>query len=417
MTDQVSTSELLEWLRRSLSSELSQAERERDKLTAEITHALNSVNDFCGQLSRKAEKDMESKRENRAQYRAAKAVSRLAAIIPEMCKDFSVPTEKNSSAIRNLQRETSKLATEASRTRETWLRQIRPYYIIDMMTLGGNIDKLRRLSDELHNFLQGRGTLLRSMEDLTQKLDSLSKLRGWKDAASSQTQSVKEKLTETEQLNSSLRNQVHEIRQNPKVKEYMQLDSELRALRSDLIRTGFSRLGRPLKKLNSLSERGDFPLPIDVRESAREYARKPFATFLREETGYPRLKAVMSALAKAVSSGKLALKQREANKVTERTDQVVSKDSLAKIHERSLEAKRRYDQLIADTETAALVNKLRKLRQEGKSNRARHEELIAELQRTTSNEKRLEEQIESSLRDIEAFSRKQTETDVKVQLD
>jgi hypothetical protein len=417
MTDQVPASELLDWLRKSLSSNISQAERERDKLVAEISRALNSVTDFCGQLSRKAEKDMESKRENRAQYRAAKAVSRLATIIPDMCKEFSVPSEKNSLALRNLQRETSKLATEAARTREAWLRQIRPYYIIDMMTLGGNIDKLRRLSDELHTFLQGRGTLLHSLEDLSEKVDSLSKLRGWKDAASSQTLSVRQKLAETEELDSSLRKQVHEIRQNPKVKEYMRLDDELRALRSDLIRTGFSRLGRPLKKLLSISERGDYPLPIDVRENAREYARKPFATFLREEKGYPRLKTVMSALAKAVSSGKLALKQREANKVRERAEQVVSEDSLAKIHEKSLEAKRTYDRTIADTETASLVDQLRQLRQQGKTNQAKQDELKAELQRTVANEKRFEEQMEYSLKDIETFSHKHTGTDVKVQLD
>ena len=46
MTEQVSSSELLDWFRKSLSSSISQAERERDKLIAEITRAFNSVTDF-----------------------------------------------------------------------------------------------------------------------------------------------------------------------------------------------------------------------------------------------------------------------------------------------------------------------------------------------------------------------------------
>ncbi len=397
-------------------STLTQAGRERDKLTGEITRSLDSVADFCTQLSQKAEQDMESKRDNRAQFRAAKAVARLTTVIPEMCKDFTIPTANDTASLRNLQRETSKLASEAARTREEWLRQIRPYYIIDMMTLGGNIDKLRRLSDELHTFLIGRGATLRSLEELNEKLDSLSRLQSSRDSASTQREAVERKLSETQHLDRSLKEQVEEIRQDPRIKEYLQLDAELRALRSELIRTGFSRLGRPLKKLMSISERGDYPLPIEVRESAKEYVKKPFLTFLREETGYPRLKAVMSALSKAVSSGKLAVKQREAKKVIERTEQVVTENSLAEIHEKSRERKHSYDKFLADQETSALVQRLRDLRQKGRSNRVVREELRAELQRAIGNEKRFDEQISSLLQDIEAFSRKLSGADVKLQL-
>jgi hypothetical protein len=416
MTDQIQVSKLQEWIRKSLASSLSQAERERDKLVAEIKRGLNSITAFCSQLSRKAEEDMESKRDHRAQYRAAKAVARLTAIIPDMCKDFSIPTESDYARLRNLQRETSKLASEAAKTRESWLRQIRPYYIIDMMTLGGNIDKLRRLGDELHNFLVGRGTLLRSLEELDQKLDSLTKLRASEETASQQRESLEERLKETEGAHNSLRARVEQIRADPKIIEYMKIDSDLRNLRSELIQSGFSRLGRPLKKLISISERGDYPLPIEVRESTKEYVRKPFATFLSEESGYPRLKGVMSALSGAVVNGKLSLKQREAKKVIERTDQVVSGNSLSKVHELSRERKRTYDQFIADKETAALVEQLRNLRAEGRANRAAHDELQAELQRAAENESRLDEQVSSLLREIEKFSHKLSGADVKLEL-
>lgn len=382
----------------------------------EITRGLDSIADFCNRLARKAEQDLESKRDHRAQYKAAKAVARLTSILPEMCKELTVPTENDSASLRNLQRETSKLASEASRTREEWLRQIRPYYIIDMMTLGGNIDKLRRLGDELHNFLVGRGSILRSLEGLNEKLDSLSKLQATKESASSQRKSLEQKLDETEQADKSLRDQVEEIRHNAKIKEYLQLDAELRTLRGELIRTGFSRLGGPLKKLMSISERGDYPLPMDVRESAKDYMKKPFTTFLKEEGDYPRLKAVMSALSKAVSSGKLALKQREAKKVIQRTEQVVSENSLAELHEKSKESKRAYDQFLADQETASLVQRLRDLRQKGRANHTVHEELRAELQRAIGNERRFEEQINSLLKDIETFSRKLSGADLKLQL-
>lgn len=252
MSEQVPVTKLRDWLRKSLASELSQAEREREKILSEIARALDMMPQTCGQLSRKAEQDMEMKRDNRAQYRAAKAVVRLTGIIAGMCKSITIPSSKDSASLRNLQRETSKLASDASRSREEWLRHIRPYYILDMMTLGGNIDKVRRLGEELHNFLLGRGALLRSLEELDEKLDSLSKLRSSKVTAVSQRQSLEQKIEEAEQAEQKLRIEVEKIREHSKMKEYLQIDSELRGLRTELLRTGFSRLGRPLKKLISI---------------------------------------------------------------------------------------------------------------------------------------------------------------------
>jgi chromosome segregation ATPase len=285
-----------------------------------------------------------------------------------------------------------------------------------MMTLGGNVDKFRRLGEELHNFLMGRGSLLHSLEELNEKLDSLTKIRGSMESTVSQRQSLEQRIEETEQAERKLRAEVAEIRENPKMKEYVQIDSELRELRSELLRTGFSRLGRPLKKLISISERGDYPLQIDVRESAKEYAKKPFTTFLNEEDGYPRLKGVMSALSNAVSGGKLALKQREAKKVIERNEQVVGGESLAKIHSKAKELKHTHDGLLVDRETADLVQRLKEVRQNGRTNHTLQKELRTDLRRTLENERRLDEQIGLLLREIEAFVRKFSGTTPRLQL-
>ena len=416
MTAQVQATKLRDWMRNTLSSSLAQAEREREKLVSEIGRGVNSLREFCAQLAHKAEQDMEAKRENRAQYRAAKAVARVTTIIPGLCKDFNLPTTKDSTNLRGLQRETSKLASEAARTREEWIRQIRPYYILDMMTLGGNVDKLRRLGEELHNFLMGRGAILHSLEELDDKLSSLKKSQTLKETAAAQRHSIEEKVAETNRVGESLKAQFDEIRRNPRIVNFLEADSELRKLRSELIRKGFSRLGRPLKKLISISERGDYPLPVEVRESTKEYVRRPFATFLTEADGYPRLKSVMSALSGAVSTGKLALKAREAKKVVERSEQVVSGNSLRTIHENAKGRKKAYDQFLADPETAALVHQLKTLRRRGRENRALREEFKSELQRALDNERRAEEQIRALLHEIESFSRKISGEDLKLQL-
>jgi len=415
MTDQVPTTKLPSWLRSNLGSSLSQAERERDKLTAEIGRALDSLRDFCKQLALKAEQE-ETKRDNRAQYRAAKAIVRLTTILPNMCKDFTIPEQKNSTNLRNLQRDTSKFASDAGKTREEWLRQIRPYHILDMMTLGGNIDKLRRLSDELHTFLMSRGTILRSLEEIDGKLESLIKLQAAKDSATAQRKREEERIAEAERKDQTLRTQLKTVRTNPKVVRILEFDSELRRLRDELLRTGFSRLGRPIKKLISISERGEFPLPIEVRETAREYASKPFATFLSETEGYPRLKKLMQALSASVSSGKLSLKQREAKKVTERSDQVVAADSLAQIHINAKKAKIAYDQCLTDSETRTLVEQLKEIRKQGKANKSTLDELRTDLQRAVTNEHQAEEQTTALVKEIQGLAKKLTGNELTLQL-
>ena len=411
---QVEIEELEAWLRRSLASKLTQAERERDKLRADVEKAVNGLPDYCQQLSKKAEQDMESKHDNRAQYKAAKTLSRLTTLIADICKSISLPNEKDTVSLRALQRELSKTASECARVRSEYLNQIRPFYIIDTMTLGGNIDKLRRLSDELHNYLMGHGAVLKSFEDLDEKLKSMNKLRSTKDSISTQTRGVKEKLADATKTDESLRQQVDQIRQNQKMKEYMQIDGELRGLKVELLRTGFSRLGRPLRKLASLSERGNYPLPLEVRESTREYLRRPFATFISEDEGYPNLKKVMYALSRAVSSGKLALKQREAKKVTDRTEEVVSHDSLLAIQTKARGLKQKYDQCMIDPETASLVEELRTLRERGRANLKLKNELEDELRRTIEVETKASDQIRLLTEEIGEFSTKLAGVVVKI---
>ena len=202
--NQVPQENLKEWLRDILSSRLTQAERERDKLVIETTKALEALPEYCNQLSRKAAQDMETKREKRAEYKAAKALSRLTELIMEMCKSVNIPQEKNSVTLRSLQRELSKTAVEGARVRAESLRQIRPYYIIDMMSFGGNIDKLRRLSEELHGFLMGRGAILKSLEELDEKMKSLDKLQTSRNSISGQRRAVEQQLAETQNADCEL---------------------------------------------------------------------------------------------------------------------------------------------------------------------------------------------------------------------
>jgi len=283
------------------------------------------------------------------------------------------------------------------------------------MTFGGNIDKLRRLGEELHAYLQGRGLILRSFEQLDEKLKALEKLQTIKDSVTAQRETIAKRLADAESEEKSLRAEINQIKQNRKMKEYIAVEGQLRTLRVELLRIGFSRLGRPLRKLVSVSERGDYPIAIDIRDSLKEYIKKPFTTFLKENDGYPQLKRILTTLSAAVESGKMALKPREAKKVSDRSEDIVSGNSLASIHIQAKELKRTYDQHLADPEVASQVLRLRELRQRGRSNHGLQVELRAEAQRVSESERKAAEQITNLVEDIEQFSSKLTGVSVNIQ--
>jgi site-specific recombinase len=123
----------------------------------------------------------------------------------------------------------------------------------------------------------------------------------------------------------------------------------------------------------------------------------------------------MASLSNAVSNGKLALKQREAKKVIDRSAQVVTEDSLAQIHRNAQTLKSMYDQCLSDPETASLVQKLRDLKRSGRANHLHEKELDSEVQRIIEMERKANDQIANSTREIESFSSKLTGTNIQIQ--
>jgi len=69
---------------------------------------------------------------------------------------------------------------------------------------------------------------------------------------------------------------------------------------------------------------------------------------------------------------------------------------------------------LADAETLGLVQRYRELRQKGRATHNLQKELQAELQRVMENERKLDEQISASAKEIEAFARKLADSNIKV---
>jgi len=311
---------------------------------------------------------------------------------------------------------TAKLASDAAKTRDRWIGQIRPYYILDMMSLNASIDKLRRLGEQTWGLFSKDGGLLRSLEEIHARVEKIQELENSLQTQIGECERVTSEANKLAPQISDAERMIGSLGSNPKIAELRKIDERLRELRGELLTLGFRRLGRPLRKLEAMTGRGEHPMAPEVRERLSEYLKRPFTTFIHEEDGYPSLKSILRSMQRAVERKKLLLKQREERKVLERIDNVAEKNSLDRIHREAatlLNERRTY---LQDPECRELVRAHKQGRQDLKSLRSKQTDLEHRFKLLSEKAEALRNSIGQFTRDTEQLVEKLTKKPVMIEL-
>ena len=332
MEDTVRPKELEPWVREALKVQINAAEKAARKARSDIDAQVASVKEVVTDLLRKSEKGSTEKRDDRAAYKAARAVGRMCLELQDL---LSAPLPGDTETYEGLKQFSdvaSRLASDSARVRDKWVRHIRPYYILDMISLSSGIDKIRRLSDQSWEVFSREGTLLHRLEEIQSRVQKIDELERSLHEQLDERNQVIEEIKRLEPQISQTERLIESLTTDTKITELRKIDNRLKELRGELLTSGFRRLGRPLRKLEAMASRGEYPVPPEVREKLSEYLKRPFTTFVHEAEGYPFLKSVLRSMQNAVEKRKLLLKQREERKVLERIENVVEKDILDRIH-------------------------------------------------------------------------------------
>ena len=332
MEDIVEPRDLEPWLRQALRTQITTAEKAIQKVKGDVETQIASLKEVTADLSAKSDRDSAEKRNDKAVYKSARAVGRMCQELQGLSSAFSALKTQSSEGLKQFSDGTAKFAGDATRIRDRWIGQIRPYYILDMMSLNASIEKLRRLGDQAWDVFSKEGDILRGIEEIREKAQKVQEL----------DQSLRKQLEEHDQLLTELgkvepqiseaRNRIESLARDPRLAGLRKIDNRLSELRAELIASGFRRLGRPLRKLESMSTRGEYPMAPEVREKLGEYLKRPFTTFIHEGEGFPYLRSVLRSMRGALERRKLVLKQREERKVLERIQNVTERNVLNSIH-------------------------------------------------------------------------------------
>jgi len=328
----ISLNQLEPWLSKELEEYFRTIDKETSSFQKNLDLALRDLKETCDDILKKSERDMVERKKEPAFYRAARAANRMSREISDTLSATVVRADRSYQGLKNFHDDVEKLLTSASRTRDEWVSQIRPYYILDMMSLNGSIDKLKRLTNSLREFQSKKAPTLRAVEEIYAKITQIEELRREDEASNQTIVDLKKRLSEIEEASIDKRNAYRKIMEDQRIRTLLETERRLIELRGELTSSGLSHLGRPLRKFLSTVERGEFFLQPEYKQPITDYLNTPLRTFLKEKEGYPVLKMILFNVQKAVQDKKLGIREKKAKKVLAQIDAIVNKNSLDRIY-------------------------------------------------------------------------------------
>jgi hypothetical protein len=376
----ISLNQLEAWLSKELEEYLRTTTKETSSFQKTLDLALRQLKDICNDILKKSEKDMIERKKEPAFYRAARAANRMSHEISDTVSATVVKADLSYQGLKTFHDNVEKLLTSATRTRDRWAPQIRPYYILDMMSLNGSIEKLKRLTNSLREFQSKKAPTLRAVEDIHAKIAQIEQLHREDEAANQTVVDLKKKLSEIEEASIDNHNAYHKITEDQRIQTLLETERRLIELRGELTSSGLSHLGRPLRKFLSTVERGEFFLQPEYKQPITDYLNAPLRTFLKEKEGYPVLKMILLNVQKAIQDKKLGIKEKKAKRVLAQIDAIVNKNSLDRIYAEGsrLIAKRREE--LANASVSEMYRERVSLRKEIDELKRRKNEILKRIQ-------------------------------------
>lgn len=329
------------WIQDELEKVLRPTRSKAAKLVEEARRALDEAGGFFGDLSRKGEKDMGTKRDT-ASYRAARIIGHSAHQASLSLKSVQLPLEIDWESMKNLKDGLSTASRSLRDLRDRTAGELSGFYILDMYQFSGVLNRISKNGERISSFLEGEGSNLQKARTMAGIVESILSAR----------KELLEKLGESENVArehqgilSSIREltlRVDRLVADDLLREVLETERELRKESRAFRTETLAHLQRPLRRLRDLSQRGDLAMGSDQRDALSAYIQSPYKSFLSGATG-ENLRPILENVKQALNLGKMEFKPRKAARISNQLEELISTDHLLQKRQkgRELLARRR----------------------------------------------------------------------------
>ena len=347
------------WLERETGSVFIPVHTRAQKLIDEMRRTLDSLSEVSKMLMDNSAKEIEKR--NMKTYRRARALNRLARLFCERMRQLKVPEKVSYDSFSQFLQELQKAFTVTDVDVRNWFPRISPFFILDRRRFMAIFEKAKESLKDLQNFLTKEYVKTKTLEETFQLIDKLLDLE-------QHLKDLKERMAKTGSDKASVEKEIAgaqqrmaELKSRGSIGQLHQTGTEIDSLSMD-VKHSLQHLQKPFVKLQSLATHGEGSgLTPEELSKLCQYLENPFEAFSTEASGHPLLRQILLKLDRSISEGKLKLKPEKIRKAEQTIDNIVNRNSLADLHQKSRDAMTRKTQLSTSEEVTVMQQDLSKI--------------------------------------------------------
>jgi hypothetical protein len=401
------------WISKELDSQLRSTRTKAAKLVDEAKRAVSEAESFYEDLAKKGDRDMASKKDA-ASYRAARVIAHGAHEAAARVKEIVIPSDTNWESLKVVKDGLSIASRSIRDLRDSTARELSGFYILDMRSFGGTLDRIAKSGERLASFLEGEGSKLQRARTMTGIMDSIRTARTELEEKIGELDAVKKERERLKLSESELTSKVDQLEANSDLREILEIEKELRKESRAFRAETLAHLQRPLRRLADLAQRGEFPLGSDEREALSAFVKSPYKTFLSKSTG-EYLTRILENMKKAIDSGKMEFKPKKTGRVSVQLSQLIGTTHLSEKQEKGRRLLGRRRELLRNADCKdmydhrkSLLSKIEEMRKE---EQAVQERMRSAASMTESVNRRLSELLKQAQSKTREYVGKEVEVE------
>lgn len=342
-----SSGEVKRWLENQTSSILTPVHAQAKKLRDDMNMAIQGVGDVSKMLLDNSTREIE--RRNMRIYNRARALNKLAHLFLDRLKKLNLPEEISYDTVSRYAQETQKILMVTEIDIKNWFPRISPFFIMDRRKFLTVYERAKQAYAILNDFVTKEYIKTKTLEEAFQLLNELQNVQKQLVTIGEEKEKIKNERMPIEKEIAELEQKIGELKNSGPIDKLNLVNAEIDTLSGEL-KHSLRHLQKPFIKMQALATSGGGGgITPDELNKVNQYLEKPLDTFTTEEDGYPMLREILEKLESLMAEDKLKLKQDKARKAEQSLNEILRKDSLAKLQIRCVEMATTKEQLLASS--------------------------------------------------------------------
>lgn len=357
-----SSKDIKGWLERETGPLLVPIHSKAEKLLDEMRKCADSLSSNSRMLLDNSQKEIEKR--NMKTYKRARALNKLACIFVDRTRQINVPEDVTYDSFQKFVQDTQKAFAVTDVDVRNWFPMVSPFFILDRRRFQAVFERAKLTLKELDGFLTKDYVKAKTLERTFQLIEKLHALE-------QQLQSFKEQKTkadgekvEVEKEIAETQRRIAEARRKGGLDQLSQMDAEIHSMSAE-VKQSLQHLQKPFIKLQSLALHGEGSgLTPDELNKLDQYITYPFQALATEPPNHPMLRQILEKLDRAMSEDKLKLKPEKTRKAEQVMENILAKNSLTGLHEKSMKTITLHRQLSSSDQVTETGKNLLKLEEQ-----------------------------------------------------